>query len=708
MFTKTLSDNVAIITWNVADKSMNVLDFAGLELLEKLADEAIADEAIKGIVITSDKPDLAGGMDLNVIAGIKDVKEGNPAHKLFDFMMYLHSVLRKIERAGADPKTGRGGKPVAIATPGTALGIGLELMLACHKRFAADNPKAKIGLPEIKVGIFPGGGGTIRLIRMLGVMGAAPYLLEGKLLDPKKAKAAGLVDEVVEADSLLQTAKEWVLSASQDDIIKPWDKKGYKMPGGAPYTHAGFQTFLGGIAMTHGKTSGVYQAAKGMLSAVYEGALVPFDQALRIEAEWFTHVLMNPSAEAMIRTLFINKQALEKGAHRPQSIPDQSVQKLGVLGAGMMGAGIAHVALQAGIKVILIDRDQAACDKGRETITSLLDQGLKRKKLSQEKYDQALANLNATPEYAALSGCDLVIEAVFEDPGVKSEALQKAQAHMEAGAILATNTSTLPVSDLAKAAKTPENFIGIHFFSPVHKMLLVEVIKGKDTGDTALAKALDFIRQLKKTPIVVNDARFFYANRCIIPYVNEGLRMVGEGVKPILIENAAKQLGMPVGPLQLLDEISLELGLKISTATKAAMGAHYPEEDVHTILETLVGKYDRLGRKNGQGLYAYIDGKRVGLWPELAKLYPPSDTQPDFETIKNRLILIQVAEAQRAFDEGVLVDKREGDVGAVLGWGFAPWSGGPFSWMKIQGADRVKQLSDAYAKAFGERFRVLG
>ncbi|MGR3463184.1 3-hydroxyacyl-CoA dehydrogenase NAD-binding domain-containing protein, partial [Limimaricola sp.] len=517
------AEGVAVITWDVPDRSMNVMSMQGFEELDALIDEALADDAVKGIVITSAKKDFAGGMDLGVIAGMKQAGGDEPAKAVFDGVMRMHGVLRKIERAGLDPKTNKGGKPIAAALPGTALGIGLEIPLACHRIFVADNPKAKIGLPEIMVGIFPGAGGTTRLVRKLGAMGASPLLLEGKMNDPKKAKALGVVDEVVEDP--LAAAKAWVLQAKDADIVKPWDAKGYKMPGGAPYHPAGFMTFVGASAMVHGKTQGVYPAAKALLSAVYEGALVPFDTALKIEARWFTRVLMDPSSTAMIRSLFLNKEALEKGANRPEA-RDQTVKKVGILGAGMMGAGIAYVSANAGIEVVLIDREQAAADKGKSYSEALLDKGIKRKKVSPEKKDEVLGRIHATTEIEALKDCDLIVEAVFEDVGVKAEMTKKVEAVIGENAIFATNTSTLPITELAKASQRPDRFIGIHFFSPVDKMMLVEIIKGRETGDVAVAKALDFTRQIRKTPIVVNDARVFYANRCIIPYINEGIRMV--------------------------------------------------------------------------------------------------------------------------------------------------------------------------------------
>ncbi|MCB1334602.1 MAG: enoyl-CoA hydratase/isomerase family protein, partial [Roseivivax sp.] len=490
----TGADSVAIITWDVPGKSMNVMSFDGFRQLDALIDQALADTAVKGIVITSGKPDFAGGMDLNVLAEMRDSGD-DPAASVFKGIMDTHGILRKIERAGMDPKTLKGGKPIAAALPGTALGIGFEIPLACHRIFAADNPKAKIGLPEVLVGLFPGAGGTTRLSRKLGAMGAAPFLLEGKLSDPKKAKAAGLIDEVV--DDPVAAARAWVLEAKDADLVKPWDAKGYKMPGGAPYHPAGFMTFVGASAMVNGKTKGVYPAAKAMLSAVYEGALVPFDTALKIEARWFTHVLLHPSSSAMIRSLFINKEALEKGAVRPKGVPDQRVAKLGVLGAGMMGAGIALVSAQAGIEVVLLDRDMAAAEKGKAYTESFMDKGIARRKATPEKKAEVLGRITATADYADLAGCDLIIEAVFEDPKIKAEVTAKVEAVIGPDCIFASNTSTLPITGLAKASQRPEQFIGIHFFSPVEKMLLVEIIKGKATGDRAVAKALDFVRQIR-------------------------------------------------------------------------------------------------------------------------------------------------------------------------------------------------------------------
>lgn len=697
------ADGVAMITWDAPGKSMNVLTREAFSLVEGFLDDALADDAVKGIVITSGKKDFAGGMDLNVLANIRAESGDNPAKGLFDFTMNGHRILRKIERAGMDDKN-KGGKPIACAINGTCAGIGTEIALSCHRRFMTDNPKSKIGLPEIQLGIFPGAGGTTRYSRMVGAMQASPVLLEGRMMDPKKAKSAQLVDEVVSADDLVDAARQWVLNAKDADIVKPWDVKGWKMPGGAPYHPAGFMTFVGASAMVNGKTQGAYPAAKALLSSIYEGALVPFDTALRIEARYFTNILMNPSSSAMIRSLFINKQALEKGAVRPTDVPDQSVKKVGVLGAGMMGAGISLVSALAGIEVVLLDQKQDAADKGKSYTADYMDKGIARKKATAEKKEAVLGLITATTDYDALKGCDLIVEAVFEDPAIKATVTKAVEAVVGEDCIFATNTSTLPISELAKASKRPEQYIGIHFFSPVDKMMLVEIIKGAETSDRAVAKSLDFVRQIRKTPIVVNDARFFYANRCIIPYINEGIKMVKEGVEPALIENAAKLLGMPLGPLQLNDETSIDLGVKIAKATKAAMGDAYDNDEADEVLFWLFDQ-DRLGRKSKAGFYEYDDaGKRVGIWQGLRDKYTTDAADPDLITVQHRLMFAQVLEAVRALEEDVLEDIREGDVGAILGWGFAPWSGGPFSWLDIIGTPYAAERCDELAAELGPRF----
>ena len=697
------SQAIATITWNCEKKSMNVLSFDALETLEKLIDQVIDDKNIVACILTSGKKDFAAGMDLNVLAQLKESAGENPAEGVFNGVMKMHSVLRKIELAGMDPKTQKGGKPIVSVLPGTALGIGLEIPLSTHRIFSANNPKSKIGLPEILVGLFPGAGGTTRLVRKLGAMTASTYLLEGKTVTPRKAQTVGIIDEV--NDDPMMAARDWVLAAKESDIVKPWDQKGYKIPGGTPYTPNGFMTFVGASAMVNGKTQGAFPAAKALLSAVYEGALVPFDLALKVEARWFTNVIMNPSSTAMIRSLFLNKTALEKGAVRPKTITDQSVKKLGVLGAGMMGAGIALVSAQAGIDVVLIDQTQESAENGKNFAANYLNKGIKLGKTSQDQKESILSKILPTTNLKALSEADLIIEAVFEDPKVKSDITKEVERAISTECIFASNTSTLPINDLAKASSRPDQFIGIHFFSPVEKMRLVEIIRGKQTNDTAVAKALDFVRQIKKTPIVVNDARFFYANRCIIPYINEGIRMVSEGIPPSMVNNAAQMLGFPVGPIQLVDETSIDLGAKIARATKAAMGQNYPDDCVDEVIFWME-KIGRLGRKSKAGFFDYDDkGKRTGYWSGLKEKYPYSTNQPSLLDVQHRLMFVQVLEAVRALEEGVLMDIREGDVGAILGWGFAPWSGGPLSWLDILGTAYATERCEDLCSIYGNRFK---
>ena len=698
------SDGVALITWDCPGLRMNVMSWECLQEMSELFDRALADPEVTGIVMTSGKPHFAGGMDLDLLARMKAQANGDKAKGVFQGVMNFHRILRKIERAGMDPKTGKGGKPVAAALPGTGVGIGYEIPISCHRIFAADNPNAQIGLPEIKVGLFPGAGGTTRLVRRLGVMAAAPLLLKGSTSNPQKALAAGTIDEVTLPENLLERAREWVLSAAPDDIVKPWDRKGYRMPGGRPYDKQGFMTFVGASAMLSAETAGAYPAAKALMSAIFEGSLVPFDKALEIEARWFTKVMLDPSSTNMIQTLFLDKKALEKGLRRPASVERAEFSRIGVVGAGMMGSGIALVAAKAGIDVTLLDRDADAADSGKDKVAGILGRDLKRKRITGEESQEILSRIRPSDDFRDLAGSDLVIEAVFEDPGLKAKVIAKIGAAADAGCVIATNTSTLPITELAKAAPSADRFLGMHFFSPVHRMMLVEIIRGGASGDGAVARALDFTARIRKTPIVVNDARFFYTNRCIIPYLNEGIRMVGEGVAPALVENAAKQAGMPVGPLQLIDETSIDLGVSIAKAAKAALGDAYTDQDVDAVMLMLVSQ-GRMGRKANAGFYEYDDGgRRRGLWPGLRQHYALLKKQPSVELVKNRLLLVQALEAVTALQEGVLTDVREGDVGAVLGWGFAPWSGGPFSWLDLMGADSATALCEDLQNRFGTRF----
>jgi len=693
---------VATITWDCPDKFMNLMSWEGFNELDTFMNQAINDPKVKGIVLASGKDTFTGGMDLKVLGSMK--QNSSTDLDVFNGVMTIHRILRNIELAGGDPKTGKAGKPVAIALNGTSVGIGYEIAISTHRIICADNPKASIGLPEILVGIFPGGGGTTRLARRLGILAAAPFILKGKTPKPKDALNAGLVDEVVPPELLLSRAKEWVLNATPDDIIKPWDKKGFKIPGGSPYDRQGFLSFAGASALIAGETQCLYPAAQAAISTIYEGMMLPFDQAIRNEAKWFAKVLVNPSSSAMINTLFVNKKLLEKGHRRPKDRPKLNLLNLGVIGAGMMGSGIAQVAAQSGLSVFLLDKDETALEKGKGKIQSILEKDVARGRISTEKAQSTIEQINFSTDLSVLRDCKFVIEAVFEDPDIKANIFKQVSDIVSDDCLIASNTSTLPISDLSKSVSKPERFVGIHFFSPVQRMALVEIIKSRQTNDQSVSQAFDLVRKLRKTPIIVNDSRFFYANRCIIPYINEGVSMVGEGYHPALIENAAKQIGMPLGPLQLIDETSLELAVHIATASREALGDDYMENDADRVVFKLAG-IGRLGRKSNAGFYEYDSkGKRLGLWEGICNLFPPSSEQPSVSTVKDRLLVIQVVEAIKTLQEDILVDVREGDVGAIFGWGFAPWSGGPFSWVDTQGIDQTITLCSSLKNKFGKRF----
>ena len=536
-------------------------------------------------------------------------------------------------------------------------------------------------------------------------MGASSILLEGKLFTSEKAKSIGLVDEVVPENELIQKAKDWIVSVSPPELVKPWDQKGFKFPGGAPYHPSGFMSFVGGSALVNGKTKGLYFSAKALLSSVYEGALVDFDSALRIEARWFTKVLMTDTCTNMARTLFLNKSALEKGQQRPPGVKETNLKQISVIGSGMMGSGIAYASILQGLEVLLIDQNIEAAEAGKTKIAMLLSESVKRKKLSEEQKIQLLEKVKTVSSLETISNSDLVIEAVFEDLNLKHDLYKKIEPHLKDGAILASNTSTLPITKLSEVLADSARFIGIHFFSPVDRMNLVELIKSEKTNDYALAVALDYTSMIKKTPIVVNDSRGFYANRCIIPYINEGLRMLSEGIEPALIENSAKQIGMPVGPLQLLDELSVSLALNVAKETKEALGTKYQETGTESILLEM-SKNNRLGRKELAGFYEYDEkGRRIKLWEGLRNL-KVANTSANITTgsVKSRLAYVQALEAVRAFEENILLSVEEGDVGGILGWGCLIWAGGPFSWLDHVGHEKVvvecQDLSDQYGARF--------
>ncbi|ALR20863.1 3-hydroxyacyl-CoA dehydrogenase NAD-binding domain-containing protein [Sphingobium baderi] len=689
-------DGIATLTIDVPGQSMNVIGPDFITDLDAAITRIASEEAIKGAVIASGKDSgFMAGMDLKFLGAMLASAEGErpaPAD-IFDKVFVLNQLFRRLETCG---------KPVACAIEGTCVGGGLELAMACHRRVVGDSPKTQLGLPEILIGLFPGGGGSQRMTRLMGVQAALMYMLQGKLFRPAEAAMLKVVDEVVPQGTALDTAKAWV-KANPTASVQPWDVKGFKIPGGAGGFNPAFvQTMAGAVPMTLKQTQRNMNAPIALLSAVYEGAILPIDQAIRIESKYFAKVAADPQASNMIRSLFVNKQAAERGARRPKDQPKAPTRKLAMLGAGMMGAGIATVAAQAGMEVVLFDRDLAYAEKGKAHVEEQLSKRL-GKGMTPEKMAETLARVTPTTDYAALAGADFVIEAVFEDVAIKAEVTKKVEEVLGADTIFGSNTSTLPITKLAKAWSKPANFIGIHFFSPVEKMPLVEIILGRETGPAAIAKALDFVAQIKKTPIVVNDSRGFYTSRCFGTYVQEGVEMVAEGVNPALIENGGRQLGMPVGPLAVGDEVSIELGNKIVLAAKKELGDAYVPQRSDELMAQMV-ELGRLGRKSAKGWYDYPEGGKKHLWPGLADLFPLAADQPDVEAVKERLLYRQLIECARCFEEGVLETPEDGDIGAIFGWGFAPWTGGPFSHMDTVGIAHVVAVLDRLAAAHGERF----
>jgi 3-hydroxyacyl-CoA dehydrogenase/enoyl-CoA hydratase/3-hydroxybutyryl-CoA epimerase len=718
------SDGIATITWDMPGRTMNVLNEASMTAYAGALEEALKDDKVKGIILTSAKADFIAGADLEMLLGA----DTSDAAKLMDQFSQLQKIFRRQET---------GGKPIVAAINGTALGGGFEICLACHYRIAAANPKAKVGQPEVKIGLLPGGGGTQRIPRLIGVMNAAPILLEGRDQTVEEAKGKGLIHEVVPPGELLARAKAWLMAAPTEQVVpeyagkgakaidgravQPWDRKGFKtpgFPGGQVWSPTGVQTFIGGNAMIAGKTNGVYPAPKAIMSCVYEGLQLPFDSGLRVETRYFVSLLRNPVAKSMIRTLFFGLQEANKLARRPKGVPKQEYKKIGILGAGLMGAGIATVAVQAGLDIVLIDRDQAAADKGKAHIADELDKLVKRGRLDQARRDAMLAKVTATPDFAALKDVQLVIEAVFENREVKAEATKKAEATLPTEAVFASNTSTLPITGLAEASARPDHYIGLHFFSPVEKMPLVEIIVGKKTSPETLAKSMDFVQKIRKTPIVVNDSRGFFTSRVCGAFISEGHRLLKEGVPAAMIENCARYAGMPVGPLALNDEVAIDLSWKIMDQTRRdaeASGQKYEGSGTEDVLELMVKKLERFGRKNGKGFYEYpADGKKR-LWPELQKYFPADpnllygegeEKRAKEDEIKKRLLYVQAVDTVRCLEAKVLTNPQDGDVGSIMGLGFAPQTGGAVSLIDQVGVKTFVAECDEFAKKYGPQFEV--
>jgi 3-hydroxyacyl-CoA dehydrogenase/enoyl-CoA hydratase/3-hydroxybutyryl-CoA epimerase len=697
------TDGLAVLTWDDQNGPVNSLSQAAMQSLSDNVDELVANVDVKGVVLASGKSDFVVGANLKEILTMQTGDYEKDVASTMEFIRLIHSTMRKMET---------GGKPFVAALNGTALGGGMEVALACHQRIAADNAKAKFGFPEVNLGLLPGGGGTQRLARMVGVEKSLPWLTQATQVGPEPALEAGLVDQVVAADDIIATAKRWL--KDNPAAIQPWDvsridrKKKFRLPGGEVQTPKVSQVFMGAEAMLRKKTLGNYNAPQKILEVLFEGCQAPIDAALEIEGRGFTQLLLSSQSKAMIRTFFMALQDANKLKNRPKGVDKARFSKVGILGAGMMGAGIAYSSAMSGIQVVLLDSTQESADKGKAYSEGLLTKRVSRRKMAEEKAQGVLSLIKATTDYEDLEGCELVIEAVFEDRAIKADVTAKAEAVIGEGAIFASNTSTLPITGLAEASKRPEQFIGLHFFSPVDKMQLVEVILGEKTSDETLAKSLDYIQQIRKTPITVNDSRGFYTSRVFKTYVLEGMALLKEGVAPALIENAGRMAGMPVGPLVLTDEVTLELMDRISTQTRKDLGDAYIEHPADEVVNFMVHEVKRIGKKVGQGFYDYSEDRRdKKLWSGLAERFPVAAEQPDVEYVKERLLAVQAVETLHCFNENVITNAMEADIGSIFGWGFAAQTGGVISYVEtILGLENFIKLADDLAENVGQRYAL--
>ena len=684
------ADGIGLVTFDQPGRAMNVLNPSLVQPFAAIVERLEKEEAIKGLVLTSGKSTFIVGADIDQLTAITTAEEA------FNLCEDLKALLRRIEKCG---------KPVVAALNGTALGGGLEVALACHARFALDDAALKLGLPEVKLGLLPGGGGTQRMPRMIGIQKSFELITQGTDLRAAEAKELGLVNDLADSrEELLQKSREWCVANPRP--VQPWDKQGFRIPGGDSKHPGVVQLLAIAPSMANAKAHGNYPAIGYIMSCLFEGCLLDFDSACQVESRYFAACVVSQESKNMIGTLWHQLNAIKKGQSRPAGVAKSQIRKVGILGAGMMGAGIAYVSAKAGIEVVLLDTAIENAEKGKAYSQGLLDKAISRGRSSPAKRDALLAKITPTIRYEDLHGCDLVIEAVFEDREIKAACTQKAEAVIAADAVYASNTSTLPITGLAKASVRPANFIGLHFFSPVDKMPLVEIIVGEQTSDETLARGFDYVLQIGKTPIVVNDSRGFYTSRVFATYVMEGLAMLGEGVHPRSIEAAGIKAGMPMPPLALQDEVSLSLSLHIADQTRAdlaAEGKPLPEHPGEPVLRLIGGTHERLGKKTGKGLYDY-SGRDKSLWPELTTLYPTAAEQPTQQELIDRLMFAQANEAARCFEENVVRSVADGNIGSIFGWGFAPFHGGALQFINAMGATRFVERSRELADRYGARF----
>lgn len=687
-------DRIVVLTLDMPGQSANTMNATYREAMAACVARLTAEkDAIAGVIITSAKKTFFAGGDLNEL-----VKVGKPEAKAFyEMVLGLKAQLRALETLG---------KPVVAAINGAALGGGWEICLACHHRVALEHPSLQIGLPEVTLGLLPGGGGVVRMVRLLGLEKALPYLLEGKKVGPQQALQAGLIDELAkDRDELLAKARAWILA--NPNVVQPWDAKGYRIPGGTPSDPKVAQMLAIAPSILRSKTQGCLPAPEKILCAAVEGAQVDFATAHLIETRYFTELTTGQVAKNLIGTFWFQLNEIKAGGSRPQGFAPYLTKKVGVLGAGMMGAGIAYVSAVAGIEVVLKDIDLNAAEKGKARSAVLLDKKVARGQLTAEQREATLARIQTTDNDADLVGCDLIIEAVFEDRSLKAKVSAAAQAVVGDDAVIASNTSTLPISSLAMAVPDPTKFIGLHFFSPVEKMPLVEIIKGARTSDETLARGFDFVLQIKKTPIVVNDRRGFFTSRVFGTFIHEGIAMLGEGVSAPMIETEARKAGMPVGPLAVSDEVSLSLMSHIRTQTAQdlqAEGKTSTEHPAFAVIDLLLNEYKRPGKAAGAGFYEYPADGAKHLWPGLKNCFENADGQISPQDIRDRLLFIQALETVRCVEEGVLISTADANVGSIFGIGFAVWTGGVLQFINQYGLQDFVARAQYLAEQYGERF----
>jgi len=683
-------DGIGIVTLNQVNNPTNLFSGEFIDAFLTVSEKALADESIKGVIVTSGRSMFMPGADLREL----NTLGSDPEAQLNDSLK-MHRRFRGIET---------GGKPFVAAINGTAMGGGLELCLSCHHRIVLNNPKIKLGFPEAKVGLLPGGGGTVKAPYLLGFQNGLMYLLQGTEVRPQKALKDGLIDALAETqEELIAKAKEWI--HNNPTPVQPWDNKKYRIPGGGFWSPGGVQTLTGAVGNVSKMSHGNYPAQKYILKVVHDGLQIPIDRALEVEARYFTKLVSSKEAKNMIRTGFLEMQKARKGIARPKGAPKYEVKKLGILGAGMMGAGIAYVSAKAGMDVVLKDVTVEGAEKGKAYSKKLLDKAIARKRSTPEKAEALLSKIQTTADPKSVAGCDLVIEAVFEDPQLKATVTKETEAVLGADKVYSSNTSTIPITALAKASERPENFIGIHFFSPVDKMPLVEIIVGEKTSDKAIAAAVDYTVAIKKIPIVVNDKRGFFTSRCFGTFCAEGVFLLEEGVPAAMIENVAKRNGMPVGPLAVIDEVTLTLGLHVY---KSDPTPNKPADQVRSyeIQKDLVENHGRKGKKYGAGFYDYSENGSKRLWKGLKAIYNENVDYLDKETVGKRIMHRQAIEAYRCLEEGVLKSVVDGDLGSVLGWGFPIYTGGALSYIDFIGIEQFVADCDDFTQRFGARFAV--